>query len=409
MDNPAPQPRAASFVEWLGPILILPLVAGLAYGLVLWLTRPFPLFPNPVSTATPPQTLSVPLPTPVTSPFTAVNRWFHQDLLIVTPMPTNQTLAQDAGLSRANPLPRGTAVSLAYWDIRILDDPIIRGNTAWQILQETNSFNEPPSDGYEYILIPLWIYHRRSMLEKGSLNLAVTGNENVIYHSYDVSIVPPEPMLNTYLPGNSSSEGWEVFRIRQGEQNLQLIVTDFSEYEEGNRYIALAGESEITIPTETLTGIQRTGIGSSAAEPAIVGQTTTGTDWQITLVDLVRGEAAWQILYETNKFNDPPADGYEYLLAQLRVRYIGLEEGPVAMNRYYFHVVGDDGTVYELPSIVHPKPELWFNLFPGGEVTGWMAMQVRPTDQQPLLHFQINMYDTDDPQARYFLLVGNGR
>ena len=53
-------------------------------------------------------------------------------------------------------------------------------------------------------------------------------------------------------------------------------------------------------------------------DSAIYGQAVM----EVELLEVIRGEKAWEIIQSANQFNDVPRDGKEYLLAKFRVKQI---------------------------------------------------------------------------------------
>lgn len=56
-------------------------------------------------------------------------------------------------MSRVNPFPIGEIHTAANRDIQVIES--IREDDAWQMIQSANSFNEPPADGMECILVKI--------------------------------------------------------------------------------------------------------------------------------------------------------------------------------------------------------------------------------------------------------------
>ena len=374
--------------QWLAPLLLLPLLAVLGYGLMIVLITPLggvaaAIVENGIPTAVP---TAVPTVTPI--PATA------------TPLPV--------GYSRSNPHSQGSVIGLQHWDIATVGN-IVRGDEAWQLLQAANFLNEPPPEGSEYLLVQARVAHTGLTVEEQSISLAVTGSQNVLYYSFNNGQVPPDPILDTNLPAPAKSEGWEAFTIAAGEGNLVLMVEDLRNYDEPPQYLALTDEPPPTIPYEKLGDIQPSSVGDAPDNAAAVGQTAVTLSWQITALEMIRGDAAWQRLLETNHFNDPPPPGMEYVLCRVRMRYVGLDEGPEMVSRYtHFWVQDGQGEKVERPSLVVPEPEMFVELFPGGEFTGWLAFQVAINDPAPLLVFDPDPFLSENGARRYFIVKMKG-
>ena len=304
----------------------------------------------------------------------------------------------EPGSSRRNPLPATTElITFNDWEVVVLEQ--LRGEAAWEQIRAANSNNQPPPTGEEYLLLKLWVKNNSTDPDEQSLGLHVTGNALKTHYSFDSDVVEPDPQLDTYLPGNSESIGWEAYRITSDEGNLLLMVDDWRDYEAGYLYVALSPGAAIAVP-EALAGVEKTAVGVTQSEPAPFGQMITSDDWQARVVDVVTGEEAWQMVYEANQFNDPPPAGHSYLAVKLWLRYIGLVEGPHYTTDDNFAVVGS--TVAQ-PSTVDPAPELQFELFPGGEAEGWLVRLVADSDANTSLRFSI------PDEERYLSLVVSGR
>lgn len=283
-------------------------------------------------------------------------------------LPATETIP---GSSRRNPLPATTElITLNDWDVVVLEQ--LRGAEAWEQIRQANNNNQPPDLGEEYLLLKVWLKNNGSDPDEESVGLHVTGNGLVVHYSFDSHVVEPVPQLETYLPGGGESIGWEAYRIREGEGNLLLLVEDIATFDTGSLYVALSPGAAIEIPA-ALGSLEKTAVGTSKADPAPFGQIVTLDDWQARVLDVVTGDVAWQRVYEANQFNDPPPAGHAYLLVKLWLRYIGQPEGPHYADAGAFTVVGNS---IKQPSVVNPEPELRFELFPGGEVEGWLVWLV---------------------------------
>jgi hypothetical protein len=143
--------------------------------------------------------------------------------------------------------------------------------------------------------------------------------------------------------------------------------------------------------------------GSSPFSPAPVGGLVQSTvysggsasslepyDVKITLLEVMRGEKAWDLIKEASVSNKPPKAGSEYILARIRFDYSasGVPGDKVwEISNEQFTALSSDGKLYETPSIVLPKPELSGSLRSGGSIEGWRVFQVPREDNKPLMTF----------------------
>jgi hypothetical protein len=326
----------------------------------------------------------------------------------VEPTLTALPTAVPQGQSRSNPLPNAGPITFKNWEVEILET--VTGEKAWHVLQAANQFNDPPPDGWEYLLVRYRIRNLSIDSDNKPLGLHVTGDANRIHYSFDYSAVTPDPTLETYLPGGAESEGWESYLIRSGQEDLMVVVDDQFNFDLPYHFIALTDESRITVNTELLDSLTPTAIGSHPNEPALVGQVVTSDDWQISIVETYAGEEAWQRILDANQFNDPLSSGMIFVLVKIRMRYIGHDEKGVNVSTYTdtFALLDGSDVAQEAPRVVEPEPDLDGYLFPGGELEGWLALQV-PEESfiGSRLLFQPSTNIVDN--LRYLSLVDYGR
>ncbi len=302
----------------------------------------------------------------------------------------------DLGLTRTNPYPYGEPAFSEFWEIRVRES--VRGSEAWEILEAENPNNEPPPEGWEYVLLRLWARSRIPNGEKRKLGLWMTGEMGVLRNKGGA--VTPTPRL-LYEFSQEQIEGWVTFLVPADEGHRMLV---FREYETDNRYRYVALEEGALILTDlALDDISVTSTGITPKQAAALGETVTTEEWEITVEEVVVGEKAWEILYETNSYNDPPKEGLKYVLVSVRARYIGIDEGPVPILTIDFATLGSERQRYEPPSVVEPEPAFSsVSLYPGGSYTGWVALQVNEGAEEPFLVVEPGY---DDANRRYLRLT----
>lgn len=112
--------------------------------------------------------------------------------------------------------------------------------------------------------------------------------------------------------------------------------------------------------------------GSSRRLPMPRGSVISGQNWEATVLEMVRGEEAWQQLRATNQFNDPAPEGQEYLLLRLRLKVTGSSES------YFIYpaVTGDRYIRYSAAPAVTPDPRLPSEFTAGQTAEGWLPYLV---------------------------------
>ncbi|NUM48200.1 MAG: DUF4352 domain-containing protein [Anaerolineales bacterium] len=293
-------------------------------------------------------------------------------------------------------------VSAPNWDVSVLE--VVRGEPAWQAIQAANQFNEPPSEGMEYISIKLHVkstYADSDEHSIGGADFALTGDQYIKYRG--ASVVEPDPSLDAQLFTGGETEGWISFQVKVGEGNLILIVDELLSFEDERfRFIALDENATLSVPEE-LKSIEPTELGTERTSPAPKDQIVITEDWEVSIVEVIRGEDAWTMVQEANQFNDPPDEGMEYIAVKVHVRNISTDDQSTSIDSFYFKTTGSASVLYDLPSVVDPEPALDANLYPGGEFEGWIIVQVAIGETNVILVFEPWLEFTDK-NIRYISL-----
>jgi hypothetical protein len=143
--------------------------------------------------------------------------------------------------------------------------------------------------------------------------------------------------------------------------------------------------------------------GSSPSTPASTGVTLTGIvecgrgytshelyDMKITLIEVVRGGAAWKRIREASPSNKAADPGFEYVLARVRFEYYARGTPGLCIHQLspqQFSSCSSDGQDYQIADVVMPKPELRKDMKSGETVEGWIAFSVSQQDKAPLMTY----------------------
>ncbi len=115
-------------------------------------------------------------------------------------------------------------------------------------------------------------------------------------------------------------------------------------------------------------------------------------DAKITVLQVVRGEKAWDLVKEASASNQPPKPGFECLLARVRFEFSARTSPShysYAINGSQFTATAADSKEYEASSLAaQPNPELNGTLKPGDSLEGWVAFLVPRNDDRPLMVFR---------------------
>jgi hypothetical protein len=309
------------------------------------------------------------------------------------------------GFSRQNPYPSSEVVSVPNWDIKVME--FQRGEEAWKTIQAANRFVNAAPAGMEYVLIRLHVKSKYTDSEGHQIftcNFGVTGDQLKEYGCGIAMAAEPEPNFDVTLYTGGEGEGWASYLVGQDEKDLMLVYSDIFNFEDNaNRYIALEEGASVDVPPE-LASIPPTDLGTKRNDPAPRSAKLTSEDWEISVMDVVRGDEAWTLIKKDNSYSSPPAEGMEYIAVKIHLRFIGTVEKAYIISKDDFRSTGSAGVLYEAPVAVYaPDPSLDTALYPGGENEGWEVIQVAKGETGVMLVFK-HLWDMSDINQRFISL-----
>lgn len=143
--------------------------------------------------------------------------------------------------------------------------------------------------------------------------------------------------------------------------------------------------------------------GSAPSAPAASGATLSGIvecgegytshelyDMRITLVEVLRGEKAWELIKDADKTNKPADPGFDYVLARVKFEYSARGTPGLCVHKLspeQFTAYSSKGEDYRNASIVMPKPEMRKSLKSGDSFEGWVAFLIPKQDKAPLMSY----------------------
>lgn len=133
---------------------------------------------------------------------------------------------------------------------------------------------------------------------------------------------------------------------------------------------------------------------STRTNPAGIGNTQTifvmsnQNDYsaQVTLLEVVRGDEAWQQIQAADPSGDPPREGKEYIVARFRFELVTIvSDKTLNVGAADFVAVSGTGGDYDrLTSVTAPQPSLSASLRAGSSHEGWVSFEVDKTDTAPV-------------------------
>jgi len=270
--------------------------------------------------------------------------------------------------------------------VQVLD--VKRGQAAGQALKG----GLPAPQGMEYLVVKLRV---KSTHTDGAEHLVngcsfhVTGDRRIRHGCGEASVAVADPHLEAKLHAGDQVEGWAAYVVAQGEGNLILVIDEPDNMDEtAIRYVALDDGATVGVPPE-LAEIEPNDLGTQQDSPARRSEKVITEDWELTVLEIVRGDAAWTMVRNANDYNKPPAEGMEYIAAKVHVRYIStIDQVSWVINSHCLRAMGSTGILNDPPMVFGLGPDLSAWLYPAGESEGWVVAQAAQGESGLVLVFQ---------------------
>lgn len=180
-------------------------------------------------------------------------------------------------------------------------------------------------------------------------------------------------------------------------EELQKELAELKEAEEAEEVEEIEEEEETDSATEIGTRSQPAPIGetlylSGEFVDRDADYEEFEADLDITIIDTVRGDEAWDIIINENKFNDPAPEGKEYIINTVEVKLHNASSEELKTDIRYrdFDYFSAAGASYDSPSILFPD-ELRVELYNNGSATGNIAGLI-DQDDNPLIRFNNSFF-----------------
>jgi len=115
-------------------------------------------------------------------------------------------------------------------------------------------------------------------------------------------------------------------------------------------------------------------------------------DAKLTVLEIARGEKAWNVVRQASASNPAPKARFEYLLARVRFEFSARTSPShynYNLNETQFTATSASGEEFDAPSLVEPPtPRLNGTVHPGESIDGWVAFLVPRNVSKPLMVFR---------------------
>ena len=110
----------------------------------------------------------------------------------------------------------------------------------------------------------------------------------------------------------------------------------------------------------------------------------------VEVTEILRGTDAWKKIADANIFNSEPDEGYEYILAKIKVTANSVkDDAALDINHFDFTAYSSDNVEYDNKrvTVVKPDPALDGKIFAGASREGYTVFAVKETDAAPKMVF----------------------
>ena len=316
-------------------------------------------------------------------------------------------LSNDPGQTRKNPIPIGNQISIPGWDVEVRE--FLRGEDALKVINTAEWQADPLPEGQEYALARVFI--RSTSLNENSQSLgisemSITGSQNRKYGDSMDGWPQPEFLFEDMYTAEAV-EGWVDAIIPTEEENLELVLDVEKDDERYTRFFALDDGASISLDKE-LADLKPNDVGIKFENPAVAGDTAITKDWELTLVESIRGQEAETILEKDNPNYEAPEADTERFLMHMKLRYINPKDLPAWVGSLQFMALDDSGYTFQNNYVHPPRNDFWIGetILPGAELDGWVVVAVPKGKDNVVVEFYPSNYDYDSTSQaiRYFVV-----
>jgi hypothetical protein len=98
---------------------------------------------------------------------------------------------------------------------------------------------------------------------------------------------------------------------------------------------------DFALPTSTPSDLLLTEGGLTRRDPAPHAALLSAPNWDVQIIEWMRGDEARRAIQQANQFNDPAPEGMEYVLVRLKVTSTYADAGEHTISGADFKVTGD--------------------------------------------------------------------
>ncbi|MFC7688153.1 hypothetical protein [Ureibacillus sp. GCM10028918] len=109
--------------------------------------------------------------------------------------------------------------------------------------------------------------------------------------------------------------------------------------------------------------------------------------FDLTVTEVIGGDEAYQKLLSMNQFNEAAPEGYEWVLAYTKVKFVESETADLSFfidGTMNFEMVSESGDIYSGDVYATAEPDFSFEMYVGNEKEGYIANLVKTGEKAQL-------------------------
>ncbi|MDP9354128.1 MAG: DUF4352 domain-containing protein, partial [Chloroflexota bacterium] len=247
------------------------------------------------------------------------------------------------GDSRAEPAPLGEPVTAGPWRMTVLE--VITGQDATDRVTGANPLNDPPRDGFTYVLIHVAAENTSNRpLRLDTDDFALVGASGLVRRF--VGALPPDPAVDRVVDPGAAHEGWVVLGAPVNETSLVLLYDSVTlPGSWADRAFALGPDAAVLAAAQPVEAPNEA--GTDPGSPVGISGSVVTLDWRVELLEVVQGDPVYD-LYNGNfrvqaLDRSDASDAAPWLALRIQVTNVRPGVTPAFLPPTAFMLVDSDG------------------------------------------------------------------
>jgi len=295
--------------------------------------------------------------------------------------------------------PIGETVQLGPWALTVAE--VVSGEEAASFLIGANAENPPAPDGQVYVCARITARNTSDRTESLQMvDFAGTGSDGILRRTQ--AVVVPEPMLQAVVEPGATTEGWIAVTV--DDPSVATLWFDApilgGSWSDGIFTLAEGAPAPVFEPLDA----SDTDIGVDPASPAAIGETVRIGGWEVTIDEVIFGEAIFEIA--DFRYRALGSDSSRIQLGiGLYATVRNLNPFPAFFSDIAFEIADFSGEAWDhTMTMTPPEPDVSQEYLPGATGQGWATFGPESYAEANLI--KVQPFKTGGA-ARYVIFDGN--